>query len=76
MRHHANTAIKRNSTYDVALEVIEECLSSPVMVETEFETNELARLIESFRWVWQGSEKEANLSEDLLAELQTLLGSE
>ena len=28
MRHHSNTAIKRNSTYDVALEELEGCLAS------------------------------------------------
>ncbi len=48
MRHHANTAMKRNSIYDVALEEIEDCLSSPVTVEKELEIKELARIIESF----------------------------
>ena len=48
MRHHANTAMKRNSTYDVALEEIEGCLSSPVTVEKEFEIKELAHIIENF----------------------------
>lgn len=48
MRHHTNTAMKRNSTYDVALEEIEDCLSSPVTVEKELEIKELARNIESF----------------------------
>lgn len=48
MRHHTNTAMKRNSTYDVALEEIEDCLSSPITVEKELEIKELARNIESF----------------------------
>ena len=48
MRHHENTAMKRNSTYDVALEEIEGCLSSPATVEKEFEIKELAHIIESF----------------------------
>lgn len=48
MRHHTNTAMKRNSIYDVALEEIEDCLSSPETVEKELETKELARNIESF----------------------------
>lgn len=48
MRHHTNTAMKRNSIYDVALDEIEDCLSSPETVEKELETKELARNIESF----------------------------
>lgn len=48
MRHHMNTAIKRNSTYDVALEELEGCLASPHSVEDNFETKQLARMIEDF----------------------------
>lgn len=48
MRHHTNTAMKRNSIYDVALDEIEDCLSSPETVEKELETKELARNIEGF----------------------------
>lgn len=48
MRHHANTALKRNNTYDVALEELEGCLASPVTVEMEIETDELTRIIDSF----------------------------
>lgn len=47
-RHHANTAMKRNSTYDVALEEIEGCLSSTVTIEKELEIKELALIIENF----------------------------
>lgn len=48
MRHHANTAMKRNSSYDVALEELEGCLASPATVEQEVETSELTRIIDSF----------------------------
>lgn len=48
MRHHANTAVKRNSTYDVALEELEGCLASTATVEAEIETSELTRMIDSF----------------------------
>lgn len=48
MRHRANTAMKRNSTYDLAMEEIEHCISDPVSVEEEIETKALARLIENF----------------------------
>ncbi len=47
-RHHANTAMKRNSTYDIALSELEDCLASPSTVESEFEANELSRIIDSF----------------------------
>lgn len=48
MRHHSNTAIKRNSTYDVALEELEGCLASAATVEVEIEEDELTRIIDSF----------------------------
>ena len=48
MRHHMNTAMKRNSTYDVALEELEGCLASPYTVEAELETKRLAHIIENF----------------------------
>ncbi len=47
-RFRANTAMKRNSTYDVALSELEDCLASPSTVEAEFEANELSRIIDSF----------------------------
>ena len=40
--------MKRNSTYDVAMEEIDACLSSANTVEDEVETKELARIIEGF----------------------------
>ena len=47
-RYYMKEAIKRNSTYDVAMEELEACLSSPNTVEAEVEAKELARIIESF----------------------------
>lgn len=46
--YHKKRALKRNSTYDVAMEEIEACLASASMVEDEAETRELARIIEGF----------------------------
>lgn len=48
MRYHASTAIKRNSSYDVALEELEGCLAAPTTVEKELETSELTYIIDSF----------------------------
>lgn len=47
-RYHANTAIKRNSFYDVALSEVEQDLVAPETVEGKVEAKELARLIETF----------------------------
>lgn len=47
-KYHANTAQKRNSVYDVALEEIAECLPSPASVEDEAAANETAGIINSF----------------------------
>ena len=48
MRYHANTAAKRNSAYDAALEELEGCLTSPVTVEGELSAKELSRLLDGF----------------------------
>lgn len=48
MRYHRNTAMKRNSYYDVAIEELESCLASPVTVEKEVEISELTHIIDSF----------------------------
>lgn len=48
MKYHANTAIKRNSFYDVALDELEDCISSSVSVEAEITTNELSTLLDCF----------------------------
>ena len=47
-RYEFNTAIKRNSTYDVAMEELESCLSSPETVESEISLKELTHIIENF----------------------------
>ena len=47
-RYHLKKAIKRNSTYDVAMEELDACLSSASTVEDGIETKELVRIIESF----------------------------
>lgn len=47
-RYYIKKAMKRNSTYDVAMEELEPWLSSTSTVENEIEAKELARIIESF----------------------------
>lgn len=47
-KYHTNTAKKRNSYYDVALEELESCLIASNTVEQEIEVNELSQLIDSF----------------------------
>lgn len=47
-RYHANTAIKRNSLYDVALSEVERDVTAPDTVEGEVEAKALARFIEAF----------------------------
>ncbi len=47
-RYYIKKAIKRNSTYDIAMEELDACLSSPNTVEDEITTKELARIIENF----------------------------
>ena len=47
-RYEFNTAIKRNSTYDVAMEELESCLSLPETIESEIALKELTHIIENF----------------------------
>ena len=47
-RYHANTAVKRNSLYDVALSEVERDVMAAETAEDEAETKALARLIEAF----------------------------
>lgn len=47
-RYQANTAAKRNSTYDVAMSEVADYILSPNNVEAEIETKALARIIENF----------------------------
>lgn len=47
-RYHANTAVKRNSFYDAALDELEECLPSAETVETVLDARELSVLLDRF----------------------------
>lgn len=47
-KYHFNTAAKRNSTYDVALDELENCISSTNSVEDEMNAAEIAKLIDMF----------------------------
>lgn len=47
-KYHANSALKRNSHYDIALDELEACLASPVTVEDEIAVKELSRLLDNF----------------------------
>lgn len=47
-RYHANTAQKRNSFYDAALDELADCLAAPTDVEAEVEAKELAAAINRF----------------------------
>ena len=47
-RYEMNTAIKRNSTYDIAMDELESCLASPGTVEHEIDGKELTHIIENF----------------------------
>ena len=47
-KYHANTAEKRNSRYDAALDELEGCLHNGVSVEEECEAKELAAAINAF----------------------------
>lgn len=47
-RYHANTAKKRNSYYDVALEELQHCLFSPETAESTLEAKELSHLLDRF----------------------------
>lgn len=47
-RFHANTAQKRNSHYDVALDELEECVPALNDVESEMEAKELSRCINDY----------------------------
>lgn len=47
-KYHANTAAKRNSIYDVALEELQNCFPASTSVEEEFNAGEVARIINEF----------------------------
>ena len=44
MRHRTNTAMKRNSSFDVAISEIEQCIASPETVEEALEAKSPARI--------------------------------
>lgn len=48
MRYHSNTAKKRNSYYDAALDELEDCITSVSSVEDEISVRELSRLLDAF----------------------------
>lgn len=47
-RHRANTAMKRDSSYNLAMSEIEHYLTDPVTVEERIKAKELASIIEDF----------------------------
>ena len=47
-RYHANTAEKRNASFDLVLEEMEECIPSDMNVETEYDAKELTAAINCF----------------------------
>ena len=47
-RYEKNTAAKRNSYYDVAMEELEDCIASSMTIEDEIAEQELTKIIESF----------------------------
>ena len=48
MKYHANTAEKRNSHYDVALDELEDCFSDGKSIEDEYDAKELSDAINSY----------------------------
>jgi len=47
-KYHENTAQKRNSFYDIALDEFEDCIPASLSVEDEIEAKEVSTLINSF----------------------------
>ncbi len=47
-KYHSNTAAKRNSYYDIALEELEDCIPSIHNVDREYDSKELAKIIDDF----------------------------
>ena len=47
-RYRAKSALKRNSSYDIAMGEVADYILSPNNVENEIEAKELAQIIESF----------------------------
>ncbi len=57
-KYHFNTAQKRNSIYDAALEEIGDCFPSDLSVEDEIESGEVAKAIDSFL---EGMDKQSRI---------------
>lgn len=47
-KYHANSALKRNSHYDIALEELEYCLLAPETIESHLRVEELSHLLDRF----------------------------
>ena len=47
-QYHSNTAVKRNSIYDVALDELEDCIPASDEAEAAFDAKETAQLIDRF----------------------------
>ena len=47
-KYHANTAAKRNSVYDVALDELEDCLAHTATTEDAFTAKELSEILDRF----------------------------
>lgn len=47
-KYHSNTAVKRNSYYDIVFEELEDCIPSLNSVDREYNSKELAEIIDGF----------------------------
>jgi RNA polymerase sigma factor (sigma-70 family) len=47
-KYHCNTAVKRNSYYDIALSEIEDCIPSLNSIDRDYSSKELAKIIDDF----------------------------
>ncbi|WP_099467568.1 RNA polymerase sigma factor [Konateibacter massiliensis] len=47
-RYYSNTALKRNSHYDIAFEELEDCIPSQNNVDEDYNVKELAKIINDF----------------------------
>jgi RNA polymerase sigma factor (sigma-70 family) len=47
-KYHCNTAVKRNSYYDIALDEIEDCIPSLNSIDRDYSSKELAKIIDDF----------------------------
>ena len=50
-KYHSNTAIKRNSFYDIALDELESCLASSSSVEDELTAKELTIILRKYLYM-------------------------